>query len=256
MLEYVELAEARHRAGLRMSVVAGLPSPWSEAAKGILHVKKIPCALVRMPPGENEVTRWTGQTSAPVAFYEDERPRSSWDQILFLAERLAPEPRLVPSDPEQRVWLLGMCRELCGEQGLGFCRRLDGIDRGLAGEAGGFPRPAAEYLAPKYGWYPGCGREARRRVVEILRMLSARLRAQRAAGSPYYLGERLSALDVYSAAFLVMFRPLPPEQCPMPDALRERFEAVDDETRAALDPILVEHRDLVYARHLPLPVSL
>jgi glutathione S-transferase len=256
MLEYVDLAQARHRPGLRMSVVAGVPSPWSEAAKGILHVKKIPCALVRMPPGENDVTDWTGQTSAPVALYEDEPPRGGWDQILFLAERLAPEPRLVPAEFESRAWLLGMCRELCGEQGLGWCRRLDGIDQGLASDgARGFPRPVAEYLAAKYGWYEGCGPEARRRVVGILRMLAARLHAQRATGSPYYLGERLGALDIYSAAFLVMFRPLPPEQCPMPAALRERFEALDDQTRAALDPILVEHRDRIYAEHLPLPVQ-
>jgi glutathione S-transferase len=258
MVEFVEYEEARARSGWRMSVVSGgVPSPWGEAAKGILHVKKIPWVAVRMPPGDNPVTEWTGQQSAPVVMYDDEPPRPRWEQILLLAERVAPTPALLPADPEARALCLGLSHEICGEMGLGWCRRLVGIDRGLASDgAEGFAAPIARYLGGKYGWREGCGEEAQRRVVEILGMLSRRLHGQREAGSPYYLDHGLSALDVYSATFLVMFAPLPPEHCPMPEPLRAMFENLDDETRAALDPILVEHRDRIYAEQLELPLQL
>ena len=64
------------------------------------------------------------------------------------------------------------------------------------------------------------------------------------------------ALDIYSAAFTVMFKPLPPQDCPMPDALRATFEEMDDAVRDAFDPILLEHRDFIYQTHLDLPLTL
>ena len=257
MIEFVDVEEARARGGLRMTVVGGLPSPWGEAAKGILYVKKIPWVAVRMPPGENEVTRWTGSTSAPVAMYEDEAPRGGWVDILHLAERLEPTPPLLPADPEDRALCLGLATEICGEMGLGWCRRLDGIARSLATDgAEGFALPIAQYLGAKYGWRDGLGELAHRRVIDVLGVLARRLRARREAGSRYYFGEDLSAVDIYSATFVAMFAPLPPEHSPMPDAMRAAFETVDGETRAALDPILLEHRDHVYAAHLELPRTL
>ena len=45
--EYVSVAEAMQRGGLRMVVVGGVPSPWGEAAKGILHIKGIAWVAVR-----------------------------------------------------------------------------------------------------------------------------------------------------------------------------------------------------------------
>lgn len=257
MIAYLDVEEARRRGGLRLVTVGGLPSPWSEAAKGILQVKKIPFVGVRLVPGESPVTAWTGQQSAPVALYEDEPPRGGWAGILLLAERLAPEPALIPADAGERSLLFGLSHEICGEMGLGWCRRLVGVDAGLTGEGeGGFARPVAAYLASKYGWRPGCGAEAQARVVALLRMLAERLRRQAERGSAYYLGDRLTALDVYSAAFMALFRPLPPEHCPMPDALRRVFETVDAGTEAALDPVLLAHRDRIYGEHLELPLSL
>lgn len=257
MIEFVELAEARARGGLRMTVVTGVPSPWGEAAKGLWHVKKIPWVAVRMPPGENPVTEWSGSTSAPVAIYEDEAPRPGWADILHLAERLEPTPPLLPADPEARALALGFAHEICGENGLAWCRRIDGIARSFATDgAEGFLLPVARYLAPKYGWREGLGEEAHRRVIEILGLLARRLHAQQEAGSPYYFGDALSAVDIYSATFLVMFQPLPQAQCPIPDPLRKTFETMDDEMRAALDPILLAHRDRIYAEHLELPLTL
>ena len=254
-MEFVDFEQARERDGLRLVVVSGLPSPWGEAAKGILQVKKIPFVAVRLDARNAALTEWAGQASGPVAMYESEQPRAGWSEILLLAERLAPAPRLVPEAPEARALLFGLCHEICGEMGLGWCRRLDGVAAGLEGR-GGFPAPIAKYLGDKYGYREGIGSEAHSRTIELLRMLAARLRAQQQAGSGYYLGEALSAVDIYSATFMALFKPLPPEQCPMPEFLREAFETLDDETARALDPILLEHRDRVYAEHLALPLSL
>ena len=251
MVEFVELAEAQARGGLRMTCVGAVPSPWGEAAKGILHVKKIPWVGVRWAAGDAAVAEWTGETSAPVVLYEDEAPRSGWAEILLLAERLAPETPLIPGDTAERAALFGLAHEICGEMGLGWCRRLVGIADGLTG-GGGFDKRIAGYLT-KYGYREGCETEAHQRVIDILQLLAARLHA---SASGYYLGDRLTALDIYSATFMVMFGPLPQEQCPMPPALRATFESVDEATRKALDPILFEHRDRIYAEHLELPLTL
>ena len=252
MVEFVEATEAKARSGLRMSCVGGVPSPWGEAAKGILHVKQIPWVGIRLGPGNVELVEWTGQASAPVAMYEDEPPRSGWAEILLLAERLAPAIPLVPEDAAERATLFGLSHEICGEMGLGWCRRLTGVADGLEGR-GGFGKGISGYLGDKYGYRDGCGPEARQRVIDIARMLAARLHEN---GSGYYLGDRLTALDIYSATFVAMLNPLPPEQCPMPEPLRAAFESLDEPTRKALDPILFEHRDRIYAEHLELPLTL
>jgi glutathione S-transferase len=251
MVEFVELEEAKRRGGLRMTCVAGVPSPWGEAAKGILHVKQIPWVGVRWVPGDTSVAEWTGETSAPVVVYEDEPPRSGWAEILLLTERLAPGIPLLPEDAADRAALFGIAHEICGEMGLGWCRRLVGVAEGLEGR-GGFDKGVAGYLT-KYGYREGCAAEAKQRVLDIVRMLAERLEAN---GGKYYLGDRLTALDIYSATFMVMFGPLPQEQCPMPPPLRAAFESLDEETRAALSPILFEHRDRIYAEHLELPLTL
>ena len=53
-----------------------------------------------------------------------------------------------------------------------------------------------------------------------------------------------------------MFGPLPGAQCGVDESLRAAFETRDAETEAALDPILFQHRDMMYAAHLALPLEL
>ena len=72
----------------------------------------------------------------------------------------------------------------------------------------------------------------------------------------YYVGDALTAADVYAATVMAMFRPLPPAQCAMDASTRAAFESHDAETDAALDPVLLEHRDMMYSKHLELPLSL
>jgi glutathione S-transferase len=252
---YVSVEEAIQRPGLRMVVVGDVPSPWGEAAKGILHIKTIEWAAVRLVYDSEPLKTWAGERSGPVAVYDNERPRARWNDILLLAERLSPMPSLLPTDPAERALVFGLSHEICGEGGLGWSRRLQLIHAGLRNE-GGFPERVSKYLAKKYGYAPEGGAAAGARVAELLGMLVARLKAQQRAGSRTYVGNSLTAVDVYSATFTAMFGPLPPEQCQMDAATRAAFAAKDAQTEAALDPILFAHRDMMYAQHLELPLSL
>jgi glutathione S-transferase len=253
--QYVSVEDAMKRGGLRMVVVGGVPSPWGEAAKGILHIKGIEWVAVRLTYDSEPLKQWAGQRNGPVAIYENERPRPGWAEILLLAERLAPSPSLLPADPAERALVFGLGHEICGEAGLGWSRRLQLVHAGLQ-NAGGFPAAVASYLAKKYGYSPEAGAASGARVAALLGMLAARLRAQREAGSRYYVGDQLTAVDIYSATFVAMFRPLPPDQCEMQRGTRAAFETRDAQTEAALDPILFEHRDMMYAEYLELPLSL
>jgi glutathione S-transferase len=253
--EYVSVDEAIARRGLRMVVVGGVPSPWGEAAKGILHIKGIDWTAVRLVYDSEPLKEWAGQRSGPVAIYDDDKPRGGWAEILLLAERLVPTPALLPQDAGERALTFGLAHEICGEEGLGWTRRLQLIHAGLQG-AGGFVPRVAGYLAKKYGHSPETGNAAGARVAALLGMLAARLRAQRAAGSRFYVGNAVSAVDVYSATFMALFSPLPQAQCAMDDGTRAAFETLDAATAAALDPMLLEHRDMMYKERLALPLSL
>jgi glutathione S-transferase len=252
---YVSVEEAIKRRGVRMVVVGDVPSPWGEAAKGILHIKGVEWVAVRLAYDSEPLKEWAGQRSAPVLIYENERPRSGWAEILLLAERLAPTPSLLPADAADRALVFGLAHEICGEGGLGWTRRLQLVHAGLH-DAGGFPERVAKYLSKKYGYSPEAGAAAGARVADLLRMLTARLKAQRQAGSRYYVGNALTAADVYSATFAALFDPLPPAQCAMDAGTRAAFTARDAPTDAALDPILFAHRDMMYREWLELPLAL
>jgi len=181
----------------------------------------------------------------PGRVYEKEKPRGGWAEILLLAERLAPEPALVPADPYERALLFGLSHELVGEGGLAWTRRLQLVHAGLAGE-GGFAPPVAKYLAKKYGYTPALGASATQRVASLLAMFSEGL-----GNRTYYCGDALSAVDIYSATCMAMFQPLPEEHCRMDAATRRIFSLRQD-----VPPALLAHRDRIYRDHLELPLSL
>jgi glutathione S-transferase len=257
--DYVDVEAARKARGLRLVLTRGVPGPWSESAKGIFHVKRIPYLRVAQEAaGANEaLVAWTGSANAPVAVYDDEPPRSGWMDILRLAERIAPEPDLIPDDPHLRAKMFGYANELCGEQGFGWSRRLTMLDRMLP--PNGDPlrgEGPAQTLARRYGYSRDAAAKAPLRVATILRALSTLLGEQYAAGRRCFIGDRLSALDIYWAAFAALLDPLPADLCPMPDYLRPFYVLEDGETRAAADPVLLEHRDRIYREYLELPVRL
>ncbi|MEJ0086141.1 MAG: hypothetical protein WDO72_10685 [Pseudomonadota bacterium] len=253
--EYVSVADAIERPGLRMVVVGKVPSPWGEAAKGVFHVKRIRWSAVRLVYDDPALAKWAGQLTGPVAVYDDEAPRSGWEEILTLAERLQPDPPLLPTDTGLREQVLLLSQKFCGQDGLGWFRRLQMVHAGLS-KNGGFNERVAAYLGQKYGYDPARVAENGARVRTLLGEFAALLKTRRPAGEPYYFGDVPTAADIYSATFMAFFSPLPGHQCTMHPGTRAAFELVDDETRAAVDPALLAHRDMMYARHLELPLSL
>src|SRR3954467_6353311 len=139
-VQYISIEDAMKRAGLRMVVVGGVPSPWGEAAKGILHIKGIDWAAVRLVYDSKPLKQWAGQRSGPVVIFDNEPPRAGWSEILLLAERLAPTPSLLPADAAERATMFGLAHEICGEAGLGWSRRLQPIHPRAPKTGGLFPR--------------------------------------------------------------------------------------------------------------------
>ena len=253
--QYASVDDAIKSPGLRMVVVSKVPSPWGEAAKGIFHVKRLDFIAVQLVYDNEALKAWAGQLNGPVVVYNDEPPRSGWAEILMLAEQLAPNPALLPLEPQARGRAVLLAEKFCGRDGLGWNRRLQLVHAGMT-NTGGFAGRVSNYLGGKYGYDPAHGAHYAPKVIGLLGELAGVLRAQRDAGQPYYLGDELSAVDIYSAAFMALLKPLPPEVCDMNAGIRAAFEWLDPATQAALDPILLEHRDMMYARHLELPLSL
>ena len=250
--EYISTEEAIASDGLRMVVVGNVPSPWGEAAKGIFHIKNIPWKAVRLVYDSAEFDAWAKDQTAPIAIYNNEAPRSGWREILEFAEHIAPQPSLIAEDANA---MFTLCNDLVGENGLGWARRLQLVDAGLKGQ-GGFLEPVAKYIGQKYGYTPETGAASSERTHELLGQIADRLIAQKALGSPYFFGHAPSAADIYCATVMALISPLPEAQCAMKPATRAAFSTLDDATKAALDPIILEHRDHMYAAHLELPLSL
>ncbi len=255
---WLDVDEARTTRGLRLVITVGVPGPWGEGAKGLFHVKGIPFARVAQAPGRaNEaLVAWTGESNAPQAVYDDEPPRNRWNDLVLLAERLAPEPRLVPEEAGLRATLFGLLHELCGEDGFGWNRRqlLFAPVMDLPEEHPA--RASATAMATRYGWSEQAAARAPARCAEIAGLLAERLAAQQARGSEYLIGDSLTALDIYWAAFAALVDPLPEDVCPMSPAMRAAYGMKNEVIEAAVTPELLAHRDLVYQRHLELPIDL
>lgn len=251
-MNYVDLETARQARGLRLVVAAHVPSPWSEAAKGIFHVKGIDLLAVRCDLRDREIRAWTGVHNAPVALFDDEPPRSNWADILALAERLDQTVPLLPAEREPRLRALGLAHEICGEGGLVWNARLLLVDLSLqANGERGFPLKVAQHLAGKYGHAPDRIPAARGRVLEVLGALASELEGN----GPYLIGDRLGAVDIYAATALAPLCPLPDELCPMLPQVRRMFDPIAEGMRSQLPASLLAHREFIY-HHLELPAVL
>jgi len=253
-MEYVSLDEVIHATGLRLVIVKGVPSPWSQAAKTFFELKQLPFSIASQLPGEAnpELLEWSGQAGGPVVAWRDEPPRHHWLDILHLAERLSPEPALIPADAAARAQMLGLSHEICGERGVGWCRRL--IMFKPAMDAGTPPESIAR-MADRYRYDAAEADAAPARVADVLRLLTEQLRGQHAQGSRFLVGDALSAADIYWAAFANLIDPLPDALCPIPSDWRPAFVNHDPVIAAALDKVLLEHRDFICEEYFRLPME-
>ena len=253
-MDYLTVEEAIERSGVRLVLTAGVPGPWGEAAKYILDYKKIDYAPVYQEGGgENAALKeWTGQTSAPVLVDDGLPPVSHWLDLLMTAERIAPEPALLPADTAQRTNALGLAALIAGVDGFGWNRRLQMFAPLMAMDE---PPPPIQRMMGKYGWSDEAHAGAGAKLADILGELDRVLAEQSALGSAFFVGDTVTAVDLYWASFSGMLKPLPPEQNPMPDFLRSTYEAVDASLAAAFTPALEAHRDRIYEQYITLPLD-
>lgn len=251
MIEYVELEVARAASGVRMVVASSVPSPWTEAAKGVFRIAGIPVKAVR-GTDMKACAAWTGVDNVPAVMYGKEPVRTSWAAIVGLAGRLA-RGTVVPDDPVARARMFGAIELCAGDDGIGWSARLAMIHAGIESNgARGFPAPVAAYLAARYGYV----KEQAPQVIERVARRFAVLRDQLGAHD-YFGGAAPNALDVYVATFLTLFAPISEEACPnMRASLRTAFAAAATELGHVVPPELTALRARMFERHLAYPISL
>jgi glutathione S-transferase len=256
-MKYLSAAEARKLPGLRLILTAHMPGPWGEAAKAVLsvrQVKYVPVAQAAMEAND-DLYAWTGVRNAPVAVLDEEPPQTTWLDILLLAERLGSGPPLLPDDPLERALVLGFSTEICGADGFGWSRRLELMGRSSTKNPPSSGSFDMARMTRSYGVRPETIGRAPARMISIMNGLATQLRRQQAAGSDYLVGNQVTACDLYWACFAGFVSPLPPEDCPIPDFMRANYTQVTPEIAAALEPVLLRHRDLIYRRHIGLPMD-
>lgn len=175
--------------------------------RNILYAKKVPTVLVEHPADnfaeekpdgrQDELFALTAQRSAPVLWWQAERPRSAWTEQLYLAERVGSGPRLIPEGRAEREGMFGLLHEINEGENTGFShyRRLL-MSKAILGAGGRFAR--------KYGWTEQHEAEAVGRCVELLRYIDATLAAQEAKGSRFLVGNAVSAADITWATWAVI----------------------------------------------------
>ena len=255
MLQYHSFQEIVDHPGLRIVMVQGMPSPWAQAAKTIFEIKGLEYVAAPWLPGEanEEIAKWGGETSAPIVAWAKERPIHRWIDILYLAERLAPTPSLIPQDATKRALTIGLSNEICGELGIGWNRRLQILAPAFKS---GTPPPQVARMGGKYGYNEGDAKAAGERTARSLMALDTQLKSQYARSAHFFIGDDLSALDIYWTAFANLPDPLPKEQCPMPEGYRPGFKVSDPVFKEALTPLLLEHRSRIFREYFRDPMEL
>jgi glutathione S-transferase len=251
-MNYVDVDVARTLPGVRLVLTVGFPGPWGQSVKKMLELKSIAYVPVAQYAGqENAALRdWLGIRNAPVIVSDDQPPLSTWLESIMFAERRAPEPALLPSDSESRSLVFGIVNEIAGDRGFGWCRRLMLFDDALRARPELLAEPTMREMIKTYEVTDDAIRRAPDRIVDILGLLARRLTMQRAAGQHYLVGDVLTAADVYWACFSTMLEPLPDALCKMSEELRSSRTPTHPAILAAKDPVLLEHRDRMFERHL------
>ena len=255
MLQYRTVSEIINHPGLRVVLVQGVPSPWGQAAKTIFEIKGLDYVAAPWLPGEpnEDIVAWSAEASAPIVAWAGEKPIHRWIDILYLAERLAPRPALIPADATQRALMIGLSHEICGEMGIGWNRRLQLFAPAFAS---GKPPSGISRMGGKYRFNEHDAKTAASRIAASLTALTIHLKLQYARGAHFFIGDALSALDIYWTAFANLLDPLPKEHCPMPEVLRPNFVITDPLIKAALDPLLLEHRSAIFHDRFRDPMEL
>ena len=200
-MKYLSVEEARKQSGLRLVLTAHMPGPWGEAAKAE-RAAAIDVARDPVAGGAGWVRSFA---------HSDRSDRARLDAGL-LHRNL------------RTGWLW-----LVATPGI------DGAEYHATN-----PPSSGTYdmtrMTRSYGVNPETIARAPKRMVSIMNGLATQLHRQKAAGSDYLVGKQVSACDLHWAALSLFVSPLPPEECAMPDFMRENYTHLTPELAAALDP--------------------
>ena len=210
--EFITLESAAEMTtGTRITFVPGVQAMYAEALKNICYVKKIKVIRVLHPlmgvdkeTGEDrqkKLYELTSQTSLPTMLHGDQRPRNVWIEQLALAEEIgdADSPKLIPDNFELRSDMFGMCAIVLAEDGLVWNMRI----------------LSDNPLARKYGYSENASSKAPQKISEVIGLIDNQLKNQAEKGSPYLVGESISALDIYWATMSMCVTATPPDIMPV-----------------------------------------
>ena len=231
-IEYASIEDAKKMSGLRL--VLGdyaVPGPWREACKGLFYVKNIPTPRLLRPVWMATTRPSASGPPSPArqspSGMTSRRARSGLSSSPW-PNALNPTPLSFRINIEDRMRMFGYCNEICGEQGYAWSKRLmmvhsmltdPDVDEGTKAFWAGFGN--------KYGYSPAAAEAAPERMAAVVGALASQLERQQAQGSRFFIGNQLSALDIYWATFAALVQPLPEEHCPMATAFRA-FYLCDD----------------------------
>lgn len=250
-MEYLSVAEAQQTEGLRLVLTAGVPGPYSEAAKALFRHHQVEYLPVRQTGGRDnpELVAWTGHRNAPIALYNDEPPRVRCIEILDLAERLGSGQSLYPEAIEQRIDMVGLINELAGENGLLWQARILMLD--MTVQMVGEEKARRNPMLQEYRYEQASVEPAKARVQSLIDYLTSRVQQ---AKSGYLVGDQFSAADIYYAYISNILRPQQHDINPMPDGLRRSYELLE-QMFGELDSGLFAFRDRIFENHLELPLN-
>jgi hypothetical protein len=251
LMDYQTIDVARSAEGLRLVLNAGVPGPWSEAAKALFNHHNVAFVPIAQAAGgaNEDLVDWTGHRNAPIAVFEAEPPRTRWIEMLDLAERLGTGPSLLPQDRAERVQAIGWVNEMAGEGGFGWsCRHL--IFDVWAQKTGDDAR-SSNPMFEAYRFDPALQARMMDNAKSFLKDLSQALGA---GTGEYLVGDEFTVADLYWAYFSNLLAPLPDELNPMAASSRSSYE-IPGLLLAGFDLRVLEHRDLMFQRHLLTPLS-
>ncbi len=252
-LEFVDLETAKAARGTRIVVSALVPSPWSEALKGLFAIAQLPAVAVRRAMDKDAIDAWTGIDNVPALFHDREPVRSNWAPIVAFVDRAAPGKHILPSELAARITAMGMLDLIAGEGGVGWNARLAMIDASFtSGGTKGFPPPIAKYLAKRYGHSAEAVQAIGPRIGEQLAFIASKLTGE------YFGGSAPDAIDVYSATFLTpIAAPLSETECPgIIPPIRDAFAAAHAAFGSLVPASLLAHRERMFEKHLARPIQL
>ena len=268
---WLSVAQAREARGVRVTDSPYWGAWWAQALRGILYVKKIPYRKVVHPPfrdddeeAQRELFEWTAQTSVPMMAYRGpgkngravEVIRSDWLGQLMLAEQIAPQPSLLPSDLGERVQMIGLSSEIMSPQGLMWQGRLAMAELYRSAEMTEKQRSFfghREFLGGKYSHIAN-GRPPLENVKDVLRLLDDVLLQNERSGSAFFVGENLTALDIYWTYVSNLALILPKEELPVMRFNRDMYTRINEELAPHLTDRLLAHRKRTLQTYLECPV--